>query len=209
MAISGKLGAGKTLALTYFAYRKYLQGRDIFTNYPLNFPKMPLGSPQPNITMLRTIQDVLKMRSGYGALDELWASCDSRESMKNKNTLVSNILLKSRKRDIHFGFTSQEFGQIDKRLRDQTEFYAEPELSKNESFCRVYVYSVIKGRTGSLQRTFKFATLPFFRMFDTNYEVEPFYDETEKQDEEKEEDRSVTDIDEELGDVPTGFDIEE
>jgi hypothetical protein len=143
-------------------------------------------------------------------LDELWSSCDSRESMKNKNSIVSNILLKSRKRDIHFGFTAQEFGQIDKRLRDQTEFYAEPELSKNETFCRIYVYSVIKGKTGSLQRTFKFATLPFFRMFDTNFEVEPFYDENIKKKEEEEtvrEERKEN-IDEELGDVPTGFDIE-
>jgi hypothetical protein len=64
------MGKGKTLALTYFAYRKYLQGLDIYANYHLNFPKFPEGHHQPKIIYVRSVQDVMRMKNGYFAGDE-------------------------------------------------------------------------------------------------------------------------------------------
>lgn len=128
---------------------------------------------------------------------------DSRYSGTKKNKVSSTILLRSRKKEIHLGFTTQHFGQIDKRIRDVTEFVAEPELNKNETLCRVYVYSVANGKLGRVLRSFKFLTAPFFQMYNTNEIVEPFVDEDEKPKEETEEEQEIEEkketLDEELG----------
>jgi len=60
MAVIGSLGAGKTLALTYLAWRNYRKGLKVYSNYDLKIPYVPVKSTK----------DVLKMKEGFFAGDE-------------------------------------------------------------------------------------------------------------------------------------------
>jgi len=93
---------------------------------------------------------------------------DSRMSGAKKNQVISKILLVSRKRGINIGFTCQHFSQIDKRIRNITDFIAMPQLSPNETKCRLRVHHAI---TGQLVRMYRFDTAPVFKMYSTNEEV--------------------------------------
>lgn len=59
----GNLGAGKTLALTYLAWRNHRKGIKIYSNYELK------SIPYVDV---KSVNDVLGMREGFFAGDELW-----------------------------------------------------------------------------------------------------------------------------------------
>jgi hypothetical protein len=68
------IGAGKTLALTYLAWRNYLKGKQIFTNYNLTFPeivddiKRNVRANNPsNIHRITRITAIEEMRDGFFA----------------------------------------------------------------------------------------------------------------------------------------------
>ena len=152
------LGAGKTLSLTYLAIRNYAKGRKIYSNYKLK------GIP---FTPVTTLEQIENMKGGFFAGDEFWSWIDCRCSGAKKNKLISSILLKSRKRDVHIAYTLQGFHQIDKRVRTITDFVAIPMLSPNEKFCRLAIYNQAK----QLIKMYKFKTAPVFKFYDTKEEV--------------------------------------
>lgn len=182
IAIVSELGAGKTLSLTYLAYRKYLKGMTVFANYHITFPKFS-NFKEPDVRYVRKMVDFLNMREGFFAGDELWMSCDSRMSATKKNKFITSILGKSRKRGIHIGYTTQNFHQMDKRIRDVTDFIAFPQLNKDESICRLEVFTLPQMTP---MQSYKFRTAPLFKMYDTNEEVEPFESEEDEKKKEKE-----------------------
>ena len=169
MAVIGSLGAGKTLALTYLAWRNFRKGLKVYSNYDLKIPYVPVKSTK----------DVLKMQEGFFAGDELWHWLDSRASMKKKNQVVGNFLLTSRKRGVNFAFTTQTFGQIDVRIRRVCDFIAMPQLTVDERVCRLMIFS-----HPSLQfiKLYKFRTQPIFELYDTNEVVDSLPDEDENMD---------------------------
>lgn len=169
MAIVGNLGAGKTLALTYLAWRNMRKGLKIYSNYNLKFPYSPI----------RNINDVLGMQDGFFAGDELWHWIDCRASMSKKNQVVGNFLLTSRKKGVNFAFTAQSFGQIDVRIRKVCDFLAMPQLNVQETVCRLIIFSY---PSLSPIRTYKFKTHPIFDLYDTNEVVDSLPDENEETD---------------------------
>lgn len=154
MAIVGGLGSGKTLALTYLAYRNYLKGLKIFSNYELAFPYQKIS---------KTSQ-LEKMKSGFFAGDELWLWLDSRVSSSKRNRVVGQILLSSRKKDINFVYTTQSFSQVDVRIRRCTDFIAQPMLTPREDLCRLVIFS-----NPSFQyiKQFRIITRKIFPLFNT------------------------------------------
>jgi len=158
IAFVGELGSGKTLALTYLAWRNFNKGQKIYANYTLAFVH----------TFIETLEQIDGMEEGFFAADELWSWLDSRLSSSKRNQTVNAILLKSRKRGINIGFTAQHFSQIDKRVRNITDFIAIPQLNANETECRLRVH---QSTTGQLIRMYRFKTAPVFRMYSTNEEV--------------------------------------
>jgi hypothetical protein len=155
MAIVGGLGSGKTASLTYLAWRNHNKGVKIYSNYNLK------GIPYKPVN---TVEDIISMKKGFFAGDELWIWLDSRASMKRKNMLIGNILLTSRKKDVQIAFTTQTFGQIDLRIRRITDFIAVPQMNANDTMCRLLILS-----NPSFQplRTYKFKTKPIFDLYDT------------------------------------------
>ncbi len=169
MGIIGNLGAGKTLALTYLAWRNYRKGLRVYANYDIKIPYTPI----------RTVRDILAMQDGFFAGDELWSWIDCRASMQKKNMVIGNFLLTSRKRDVNFAFTAQSFNQIDIRIRRVCDFLAVPHLTIDEKICRLLVFSY-----PSLTpiKTYKFRTQPIFDLFDTKEVISSLPDEDEDMD---------------------------
>jgi len=83
MAIVGSLGIGKTLALTYLAWRNYRKGVKIYANYDLKIPYTPV----------KTIKDVLNMKEGFFAGDELWnwLDCTHPDTIIVQDDNVSSV----------------------------------------------------------------------------------------------------------------------
>jgi hypothetical protein len=113
LCITGELGTGKTLALTYLAYRNYLEGQKIYANYLL------YGIP---FYYVRTIPQLEQMQDGFFAGDELWSWTDARCPLKKRTQIVNRIILRSRKENLTIAYTAQSFSQIDMRVRNITDY---------------------------------------------------------------------------------------
>ena len=162
-AYIGELGTGKTLGLTYMALRNWLKGKDIYSNYKLNFPDVPFNN---KIRYVRSIDEIQNIKEGFACLDELWLWTDSRASGSKKNKIISMILNSSRKRGYDIGYTSQSLHQIDKRIRDITDMLVIPQMSGNGHYCTLYF--IRNDRSQQLIKKYRFPTAPLFKCYDTN-----------------------------------------
>lgn len=93
---------------------------------------------------------------------------DARVSSSKRNRAVNKILLSSRKRGIHFAYTTQSFRQTDVRIRKITDFIACPLLNGDNTWCRLTIYD---NPSLTPLRIFKFRTDKYFKMFNTSEEV--------------------------------------
>lgn len=172
IGIIGTMGTGKTLALTWLAYHQYNKfKRTVYSNYHLTqIPYIPISSKI----------DVKDMVDGFVALDELWFWADSRKSTSHQNRFINGILLKSRKRMLEIGYTTQSLNQIDKRIRDNTNYLVVPEGHKfvwNEkvkdfspTILSLTWYSRASG-LNQYQKTMWLKTSKIFTWFDTAEEI--------------------------------------
>jgi hypothetical protein len=163
-AIVGELGSGKTLALSYLAWNNwYKKGKKVFANY--NFYGFPF-------TPVRTLPDLDKMKEGFFAGDELWLWLDSRATKNQKSLMVSSILLKSRKRGITIAYTTQSIHQVEKRIRDVTDFIAYPLMSVDNSWCRLEIFRGPKPSISTrINPPIYFLCEPIFAIYNTYEEV--------------------------------------
>ena len=155
--ITGHLGSGKTLALTWMAIQQWIEGRDIYSNYNLKIPHY----------YVRNTNFIDNMRDGFACMDELWLWADSYKFMTKKTQFVNKVLAKSRKRGFDIGYTTQTPKQVAKRIREITDYWVFPDLNKAETKCRLKFIDMEGTET---YRTF--ATAPIFAMYNTNEEIE-------------------------------------
>lgn len=123
VAFDGALGHGKSLMMTAIG----MLIADIFNtklggNYPIKVE---------NFTMIKSREDLLKYENGVLCLDEFWQDMDSRQSVQN--VFMSRWILQSRKKNLIVCYTLQETGQIDKRLRDVTDWVIHCEKNSDGS----------------------------------------------------------------------------
>lgn len=171
--IVGELGSGKTLALAYLSWINwYKKGRMIFSNFMLyGFPFYPV----------RTIPNLDRMKKGFFAGDELWLWVDSRTTKNERNRIISKILLKSRKREITIAYTTQSIHQIDKRIRDITDFVAYPIMSVDNSYCRLETFRGPKPSMGTrIRPPTYFMCEPVYAIYNTYEEIQ-LIDESDKE----------------------------
>lgn len=165
MAITGNLGAGKTLALTYFGLRnKIVKRRNVYANYHIKEPV--------NAVYIENPAEIDNIKEGVFLGDELWAWLDSRNFGRSSNKIGSKILLSSRKRGLHIFYTAQDISQIEKRIRIITDFEAVPLLIKKRGICIVEVWQLKFGKRVRFLQRFKFHVQPIYDMYDTNEEID-------------------------------------
>lgn len=114
IGFKGYKGSGKTLAMTLFLYLEYKKGKKIYTNYPVGFP-------HEYIDVQKLVDLDEQLQNAVIGIDELHMICDSRRSSSKQNMLMSYFVLQSRHRSVNFYYTTQLDGQIDVRIRDNTD----------------------------------------------------------------------------------------
>jgi hypothetical protein len=123
----GDRGSGKTLFMTYEAYNHYRNGKKVWSNYHLKFPKLPNTTPPqliPNDFFINFEKYNLKDVAMF--IDEFYVYIDSRSSQSNVNKVMSYFLNQTRKTHVDLYYSSQFFSQVDKRLRFNTERFIIP-----------------------------------------------------------------------------------
>lgn len=125
----GQRNSGKTLSMTIEAYKKYLQGYKIYSNYHLNFPYTPFTVDD----LMTFAESGMYFGNSIFLIDEIHIYFDSRCSGKKRNIIFSYFLNQSSKNDIDIYYTSQFSRQVEIRMRLNTEIVV-------ESVARVVVY---------------------------------------------------------------------
>ena len=115
--------------------------------------------------------------------DELWFVVDARSTLKKRNQLMSAILLRSRKLDVHYFFTAQMIDQLDKRIRKVIDFSAVPIMNPQMTVAKLLIFmgSHIKRGTPPMH-TIYFKTRPVFEMYNTK--IDPSFVMVEEWDKE-------------------------
>jgi len=166
--IVGELGSGKTLSLTYLAWKNWFFRRTkMYSTYHLY--KIPY-------ILIDSTQKLDYMRDGFVAGDEYWSICDARCSVSRRNKIVANMLLRSRKRNLNLTMTAQMIDLFDKRMRKILDFSCYPIMNPQETVCKIVIFRGGFPKTGSYMKTLYFKTPLVFDMYDTNEEVD-FSDE--------------------------------
>lgn len=106
----GTLGSGKTLLTTLFCAAAHQAGMRIYTNYELYIPN----------ERLTTVERMKQVERGLLAIDELQFILDARAFKDNVSIVHWIVLL--RKLGLEFIYTSQNFGNVDLRLRQVTDW---------------------------------------------------------------------------------------
>lgn len=117
----GSRNSGKTISMTIEAYKKYLQGYKIYSNYHLNFPFTPYTIDD----LMAFAESGMYFGNSIFLIDELHIYFDARCSGKKRNIIFSYFLNQSSKNDIDVYYTSQFARQVEIRLRLNTEVVVE------------------------------------------------------------------------------------
>ncbi|MEM1544404.1 MAG: hypothetical protein QW734_07765 [Candidatus Bathyarchaeia archaeon] len=176
-AITGELGAGKTLSAVALTFRNWIsKNKVIYSNIPLY--KIPYH-------YIESVEQLDAMRNGVVLADEMWTLINARRAISKRNQLVSSILLKSRKRELIYFFTTQSMTLIDKVVRQLIDFTSYPVLLGGDAYsnepytvCKLYIFKGYSQRFSPAQlfRTIIYKTYLVYEMYDTNYEVSDIID---------------------------------
>jgi len=165
IAFVGQLGTGKTLGMTNMvSYNYAVLGKTIYSNYHLKrIPYVPVTS----------LDQINEMRDGVFAADELWSWVDSRTTKTKRNQMIAKIALVARKRGVDIFYTTQNFHQIEKRIRDITNIVIKPMLNGNKTICTMLWYDrmEIDDKRPKPFYISKFYAPAVFNLYDTREEI--------------------------------------
>jgi len=174
---------GKTLTmimcLRYFIEEfDFIEG--IISNLKLTLPK----EYDTNIIPLRNIKDIGKeeYRNYILALDEIGHIMDSRMSSSFRNIFVSNLLADTGKFKQLLLYTSQDAGQVDKRVRQNVDRILRPDINfktgkmevkiieNYNSYFNIEAYNLWKKYDVSIYFPFR----QFYSWYDTNAKIDEY-----------------------------------
>lgn len=167
-AIFGRLGDGKTLALTYLCFDHWFKRKEeVYANYHL------FKIPYHYVNSINKINiEGNRERTTFFALDEVWRLINARTPMANRNKIVYDILGRSRKRNITYAFTSQLKNAMDKNVVDVLDFISKPSLSPDEDMMRLDIFMGSKATAGTFMNAPRFITAPFMKLYESFEEVD-------------------------------------
>jgi hypothetical protein len=188
IAVVGELGIGKTLTLTYLLWNNwYYKNRNVCANYNIyGIPFTPVRTLEDLQKMIPahtpTLEELKVMKETVFGGDELWKWIDSRTSVmdvkesvrKNiKNKVVTDILAASRKAFVTVIYTAQTIRQIDKRIRDVTDFTVYPLIRGENYMCHARFFAGTSSQAYSMDKDIRFFCEPFLSMFNTFERILP------------------------------------
>lgn len=175
VGIVGKIGSGKTLFMTFLMkkYKEYDSQKKIYSNY-----KTKISDIITFDVIKKYAEDNNPLKNCVLGIDEIQTFLDCRNSLKN--TISSYFILQTRKRNVFLLYTTQQFFNVDKRLRNNTDYLFSVKKithreNKNKFIIRV---EIIKNLGGDcLEETNRVFYLKnpekYFNLYDT-YEIIKF-----------------------------------
>jgi hypothetical protein len=118
VGIVGDRGSGKTLLQVFFLHKDFQANRQIYSNFHLKFKYTLLDLK----ILLEHIKVKAQLYNATLAIDEIHVFFEARRSMSKKNIVGSYLTTQSRKRSLDIYYTTQYFYQVDKRIRDNTDY---------------------------------------------------------------------------------------
>lgn len=168
IAYVGRRGSGKTLSMIRQAYVDYKKGRKIYSNMVgLNFPFEKLTKD----ALMSFMNEDNKLSNCVILIDEIHMIMDSRLSMSHRNLLLSYLTLQTRKRDVDMYYTTQTWGQVDRRMRQQTDLVVQCNTLKKKVNGVEYVYVrniLVDPYILDEPNNFYFLGNKYFGLYDTN-----------------------------------------
>ncbi|MEM1553153.1 MAG: hypothetical protein QXH03_10885 [Candidatus Bathyarchaeia archaeon] len=188
--ITGELGVGKTLTLTYLAWNNYYyKKRKIASNYTLyGIPFYPIRTVREFFTFIppkTTQEEILSGEEKAFFGDDFWKWIGTATlglGAKKKSEIIKRILMASRKAFVTVFYTTQLAKLIKPEIREVTDLLMKPVLSPDKSYCKVYVYGLSEGKYLHPMQPIYFNTEPIIAMYNTYevaYEAELDIDEEE------------------------------
>jgi hypothetical protein len=180
VGIIGELGIGKTLTLTYLAWNNWFwKKRRVCSNYTLyGIPFTPIKTVEDLQKMIPaetpTLEELLNIKEVCFVGDELWRWIDARcsimdanekERKKIRNKFITDILAASRKAFVTVIYSSQTLMQVDKRIRDVTDFSVYPIIKHN--ICKAGFFIGPRADARNMDHDIRFFCEPFFAMYNT------------------------------------------
>lgn len=133
VGVIGAMGSGKTLFATSLAF-KLKDNYKIMTNYEVSFRDDVITPDKMGAFFDRVnkVNDDTLM-----IIDEFHIFTDSRLSSSRHNILMSYFITQTRKQNIQLIYTTQQFGQVDVRVRDNTDLLAIPNYNPKHDIMTV------------------------------------------------------------------------
>jgi hypothetical protein len=165
----GGLGSGKSLCSTAFAVLDYLDsvekggmGRKIISSTHIyGIPSWELLDYEK---FIKWMQEEEELENAIVILDEAYLFVDSRLSQSSLSRLMTYFFMQTRKRHVDLYVCSQQFENVDVRLRRNVDVRAICRYDKISQWCKVRLINMRTGR----RRTIKMYGPEFFPYFDTD-----------------------------------------
>jgi len=116
----GEQNSGKTLSMTYFAYKYFKNGYEIFSNYNLSFKHTKITRE----LIESYVYGKKQFNKAVFLIDEIYLLMDSRSFGTKSNKIFSYFLLQTSKRNVHLLGTAQFLNTVEKRFRENLKFHA-------------------------------------------------------------------------------------
>lgn len=113
----GKPGMGKTYALVRLAYKLINEGRNIHSNFYIDFSSMSLKEGHGNLYFWKTIDEIVPIREGEILIDECQIYMNSRD-WKSLPKAVQYKLQQHRKQGLNIHGAVQNVRRIDSVARE-------------------------------------------------------------------------------------------
>ena len=180
IVFEGRMGSGKTLSSTVFAVLDWYEAdRKIIANYVIDLDQINRDEPIKEVkegdftylTYKDFVEDMNNNKQFYGVtfiIDEAYLHADSRLSQSGYSRLLTYFALQSRKRDVDLYLTSQQFQNLDIRLRWNADIRGICRYNPLTQVCRVRLIDLRSG----FKRTVKIYGPEYFPFYDT-HEVPP------------------------------------
>jgi len=160
----GPRGNGKTLLMVVRLLRRYRNGYKLFTNFGIRVKHEKLDAKR--LAAMGT-----DLRNCAIGVDEIHVLLDSRNSMKERNRILTYFILQTRKRNVVLFYTTQDEGQVDIRLRRNTDYWV---------YCRrlgktpYFSYKIYDGLTGDFLGQFILDGRKYYGEYDTEETITDF-----------------------------------
>lgn len=178
LGVEGSTGSGKGCFSAWLLRRDSLQGRRILSNTLLRFPFDWL-TKRDIVERLPTLSNITMYVS------EVHLFFDSRDFASSDNKKASGLFTQTRKRNVTFLWDSQRVNQVEKRLRQNSDFiyqvtrarrhekYRLPDGRLNPRFNPWAIIRCIDMDTGMCVQQFKFDIRTTFGLFDSEQIIDP------------------------------------